>query len=65
MAFEPSGSAGSLRGFQHIAGFDTTVTRGGRNFGGYDFTPIIDPTFDSSFPCGLGHWLRVEPTLVV
>ena len=25
----------------------------------YDFTPIIDPTFDSSLPCGLGHWLRV------
>jgi len=31
----------------------------------YDFTPIIDPTFDSSLPCGLGGWLRVEPTLVV
>ena len=31
----------------------------------YDFTPIADPTFDSSFPCGLGHWLRVLPTFVV
>ena len=31
----------------------------------YDFTPIADPTFDSSSPCGLGHWLRVLPTFVV
>jgi len=31
----------------------------------YDFTPIADPTFDSSPPCGLGHWLRVLPTFVV
>ena len=31
----------------------------------YDFTPIIDPTFDSSLPCGLGHRLRVLPTFVV
>jgi hypothetical protein len=31
----------------------------------YDFTPIADPTFDSSFPKGLGHWLRVLPTFVV
>ena len=31
----------------------------------YDFTPIANPTFDSSLPCGLGHWLRVLPTFVV
>ena len=31
----------------------------------YDFVPIADPTFDSSLPCGLGHWLRVLPTFVV
>ncbi len=31
----------------------------------YDFTPIADPTFDSSFPEGLGHWLRALPTFVV
>jgi hypothetical protein len=31
----------------------------------YDFTPIAGPTFDSSLPCGLGHWLRVLPTFVV
>ena len=31
----------------------------------YDFTPIADPTFDSSLPYGLGHWLRVLPTFVV
>ena len=31
----------------------------------YDFTPIADPTFDSSLPKGLGHWLRVLPTFVV
>ena len=31
----------------------------------YDFTPIADPTFDSSLPDGLGHWLRVLPTFVV
>ena len=30
----------------------------------YDFVPIADPTFDSSPPCGLGHWLRVLPTFV-
>ena len=31
----------------------------------YDFTPIARPTFDSSLPKGLGHWLRVLPTFVV
>ena len=31
----------------------------------YDFTPIIDPTFDGSLPCGLGHRLRVLPASVV
>ncbi len=31
----------------------------------YDFTPIAGPTFDGSFPCGLGHRLRVLPTFVV
>ncbi len=31
----------------------------------YDFTPITDPTFDGSLPCGLGHRLRVLPTFVV
>ena len=31
----------------------------------YDFTPITDPTFDGSPPCGLGHRLRVLPTFVV
>jgi hypothetical protein len=31
----------------------------------YDFTPIAHPTFDSSLPKGLGHWLRVLPTFVV
>ena len=31
----------------------------------YDFTPIIDPTFDGSLPCGLGHRLRALPTFVV
>jgi hypothetical protein len=31
----------------------------------YDFTPITDPTFDSSPPKGLGHWLRVLPIFVV
>src|SRR5215210_4733276 len=31
----------------------------------YDFTPIIDPTFDGSLPCGLGHRLRVLPTVAV
>ena len=30
----------------------------------YDFVPIANPTFDSSLPCGLGHWLRVLPTFV-
>ena len=31
----------------------------------YDFTPIIDPTFDSSLLCRLGHRLRVLSTFVV
>ena len=31
----------------------------------YDFTPIIDPTFDSSLHCWLGHRLRVLSTLMV
>ena len=31
----------------------------------YDFTPIANPTFDSSLPYGLGHWLRVLTTFVV
>ena len=31
----------------------------------YDFTPITNPTFDGSLPCGLGHRLRVLPTFVV
>jgi hypothetical protein len=31
----------------------------------YDFTPITDPTFDGSLPCGLGHRLRVLPAFVV
>ncbi len=31
----------------------------------YDFTPIANPTFDGSLPCGLGHRLRVLPTFVV
>src|SRR5215208_750744 len=31
----------------------------------YDFTPIIDPTFDGCRPCGLAHRLRVLPTFVV
>ena len=31
----------------------------------YDFTPITDPTFDGSPPCGLGHRLRVLPAFVV
>jgi hypothetical protein len=30
----------------------------------YDFVPIADPTFDSSLPYGLSHWLRVLPTFV-
>jgi len=30
----------------------------------YDFVPIANPTFDSSLPYGLGHWLRVLPTFV-
>ena len=30
----------------------------------YDFVPIANPTFDSSLPKGLGHWLRVLPTFV-
>jgi hypothetical protein len=31
----------------------------------YDFTPITNPTFDGSVPCGLGHRLRVLPAFVV
>ena len=31
----------------------------------YDFTPIINPTFDGCLPCGLAHRLRVLPTFVV
>ena len=31
----------------------------------YDFTPITNPTFDGSPPCGLGHRLRVLPAFVV
>src|SRR5918994_4483345 len=31
----------------------------------YDFTPVTDPTFDGSIPCGLGHRLRVLPASVV
>src|SRR6056297_373891 len=31
----------------------------------YDFTLVIDFTFDSSPPCGLGHWLRAPPTSMV
>src|SRR6266487_4319890 len=31
----------------------------------YDFTPVTNPTFDGSLPCGLGHRLRVLPTFVV
>jgi hypothetical protein len=31
----------------------------------YDFTPITEPTFDGSLPCGLGHRLRVFPAFVV
>ena len=27
----------------------------------YDFTPVTNPTFDGSLPCGLGHRLRVLP----
>jgi hypothetical protein len=30
----------------------------------YDFVPIADPTFDGSFPYGLGHRLRVLPTFM-
>jgi hypothetical protein len=30
----------------------------------YDLVLITDPTFDSSSPCGLGHWLRVLPTFM-
>jgi hypothetical protein len=30
----------------------------------YDFVPIAGPTFDGSFPYGLGHRLRVLPTFV-
>ena len=31
----------------------------------YDFTPVTNPTFDGSLPCGLGHRLRVLPAFVV
>jgi hypothetical protein len=31
----------------------------------YDFTLIADSTFDSSVPCGFGHWLRAFPTFMV
>jgi hypothetical protein len=31
----------------------------------YDFTPITQPTFDGSLPCGLGHRLRVFQAFVV
>ena len=31
----------------------------------YDFTPVISPTYDSSLPKGLGHWLRAFPTPMV
>ncbi len=31
----------------------------------YDFTPIIDPTFDGFLSCALDHRLRVLPTFVV
>jgi len=31
----------------------------------YDFTPVANPTFDGSFPKGLGHRLRVLLTPVV
>jgi hypothetical protein len=30
----------------------------------YDLVLITDPTFDSSSPYGLGHWLRVLPTFM-
>src|SRR5215203_1673888 len=31
----------------------------------YDFTPVTNPTFGGSLPCGLGHRLRVLPASVV
>ena len=31
----------------------------------YDFTPVTNPTFDGSLPCGLGHRLRVLPASMV
>ena len=31
----------------------------------YDFTPIIEPTFDRALHCWLGYGLRVFPTLMV
>jgi len=31
----------------------------------YDFTPVIDLTFDSCLHKWLAHWLRVLPTSVV
>jgi len=30
----------------------------------YDLVPVTNPTFDSFFPKGLDHWLRVLPTSV-
>ncbi len=33
--------------------------------GVYDFTPVTDPTFDASPPCGLSQRLRVEPAPMV
>jgi hypothetical protein len=30
----------------------------------YDLVLIASPTFDSSTPYGLGHWLRVLPTFM-
>jgi len=30
----------------------------------YDLVLITGPTFDSSLPYGLGHWLRVLPTFM-
>ncbi len=30
----------------------------------YDFVPVTSPTFDSSLPCGLSHWLRVLPASI-
>jgi len=30
----------------------------------YDFVPLAPHTFGDSFPCGLGHRLRVQTTQV-